>query len=125
LQYNNDEMSENITVKDYMTKNPFVLSPTEDIEVAFDSLIERSIRQAPVVKNGRLVGIITDRDLRVTLVDNLRKPNQIVNEVMSINPITILENETIKEAAKKIFIHKLNALPVISESGMLVGILTT
>jgi len=44
---------------------------------------------------------------------------------MSINPITILENETIKEAAKKIFIHRFNALPIISESGRLVRILTT
>ena len=75
-----------------------------------------------MVKDGKLVGIITDRDLRVTIT--LDEDHLIVADVMSSNPVTISEDATVEEAAQMIRNRKFNALPVLSKRGELVGIIT-
>ena len=55
-------------VREYMTKEPIVLSPEDDVKSAFNLLVEKRIRQAPVVQKGELVGMATDRDLRTAMV---------------------------------------------------------
>jgi acetoin utilization protein AcuB len=112
-------------VKDFMTKNPVTLSPGEDVRFAFNTLMDHKIRQAPVVEEGNLAGIVTDRDLRLALVETLNKPGLTVGSVMTPNPVTVNENSLLKDAAKMISKNKFYALPVLSDSGKLVGILTT
>ncbi len=113
-------------VKDYMSPNPITVSPDDHVTVAFTILEDNKIRQAPVVKDGKLIGIVTDRDLRVALTEedvNL-KPITVAS-IMTIDPETVYEDTNIKEAAKKICERKVNSLPVISKDGQLKGIITT
>lgn len=112
-------------VKKFMTKDPIVLSPDDDVRDAFNMLIENRIRQAPVVKNGELIGIVTDRNLRVAMVQNLKMNYLKVGLVMTKDPVTITEDTSIIDAGKLIRTGKFNALPVIEESGALKGIITT
>ena len=112
-------------VKDCMTKNPVTLSLGEDVRFAFNTLTDHNIRQAPVIEEGKLVGIVTDRDLRLALMETLNKPGLIVGSIMTPNPVTVNENAPLKAAAKIIGKNKFNALPVLSDSGKLVGVLTT
>ena len=107
-------------VKDCMTPNPATVTPKEDAKSTFQFLKKNGFRQAPVVKDGTLTGIVTDRDLRVALM----QPNLTVGDVMSFNPVTILEDTTVEEAARMIRNRKFNALPVVSKRGELVGIIT-
>jgi CBS-domain-containing membrane protein len=107
-------------VKNCMTLCPLSVPPEADVKVTFNLLKERGFRQAPVVKDGRLIGIVTDRDLRVALT----QPNLTVGDIMSSNPVTILEDATVEEAARIIRNRKFNALPVVSKRGELVGIIT-
>jgi acetoin utilization protein AcuB len=73
-----------------------------------------------VVKDGALIGMVTDRDLRPALTElDIR-----VDDVMTPNPVTILEDATVEEAARIISDRKFNALPVVSSTGELVGIIT-
>lgn len=118
-------MSKNVLVRDYMTQKPKVVSPDEDINVVFNKLNDSRIRQAPVVDNGKLVGIITDRDLRMALVDNSINPGLTVKNVMVEDPITISEETKIEEAAQIIIDKKINALPVVNNNHELKGVLTT
>ena len=107
-------------VKNFMTRNPLTVAPEEDVVDTFNLLKKQGFRQFPVVKDKELVGIVTDRDLRSNLRDDLT-----VSDVMSPNPVTILEDSKLVEAAQIVRERKFNALPVVSRSGELVGIITT
>jgi CBS-domain-containing membrane protein len=108
-------------VKDCMTPNPITVAPDEDVKNAFNLLNIHAFRQVPIVKDEQLVGIVTDRDLRVAVT---RENHPVVANVMSPKPVTISEDSTIEEAAQIICGHKFNALPVLSKKGKLVGIIT-
>jgi len=108
-------------IKDCMTFCPLSVPPDTDVKVTFNLLKERGFRQFPVVKDSRLVGIVTDRDLRAAIA---QENPLIVADVMSPNPVTISEDKTVEEAAQIIHDRKFNALPVISTRGELVGIIT-
>lgn len=112
-------------VNKFMTKDPIVISPGDDVKDVFQLLLEKGIRQAPVVENGELVGIVSDRDLRMALVQNLKMNRLKVGFVMTKNPVTVTQDTSIVDAAKLISIGKFNALPVIEESGTVTGIITT
>ncbi|HSE84455.1 MAG TPA: CBS domain-containing protein [Thermodesulfobacteriota bacterium] len=107
-------------VRNYMTRNPLTVVPEGDLVLTFNLLKKQGFRQIPVIKDGKLVGIVTDRDLRLTLGEDL-----MVGDVMSSNPVTVLEDSKLAEAAQIIRDRKFNALPVVSKSGKLVGIITT
>jgi CBS domain-containing protein len=108
-----------------MTKDPVVLSPEEDVTNAFNLLVEKRIRQAPVVQEGELVGIATDRDLRMAMVQSLNINKLKVGVVMTKDPVTITEDTNIVDAGKLMSVGKFNAIPVVEESGHLKGIITT
>ena len=79
-----------------------------------------NFRSAPVVENGRLVGLVTDRDIRGQMG---RVDTTEVRVAMSENPPTVTPTTPLQEAARVLFEHKLDALPVV-ENGTLVGVLT-
>ncbi|HEX3036016.1 MAG TPA: CBS domain-containing protein [Thermodesulfobacteriota bacterium] len=108
-------------VKHCMTPNPITVTPDEDVKATFNMLKEYGFRQVPVVENGQLTGMVTDRDMRA----GLAQPSLKVGEVMSSNPVTIWEDAPVEKAAEIIRKHKFNALPVISKRGELIGIITT
>ena len=112
-------------VKECMTGNPATFSPGEDVKVAFAKLTDLKVRQAPVVENGKLLGIVTDRYLRLAVVQTLSEPGLNVGSVMTPDPVTVTAGTKLRDAAKLISKNKFNALPVISDAGELVGVLTT
>jgi acetoin utilization protein AcuB len=80
-----------------------------------------NFRRLPVLSDGKLVGIITDRDMRqhVGLLDRTE-----VKVAMSKNPISVTPAMTVEAAAQLLLKHKIGGLPVV-ENGQLVGIVTT
>jgi acetoin utilization protein AcuB len=118
-------LGEEMLVKEYMTKNPIVLKPKEDVKNAFNLFLEKGIRQAPVVDKGELVGIVSDRDLRMALVQDLKMNNLTVDIIMTKDPVTITEDSKVTDAGKLISKGKFNAIPVIEVSGELTGIIST
>ncbi len=112
-------------VKKYMTPNPLIVTPEENVRKVFHLLVEHGIRQAPVLKEGKLVGIVTDRDLRMAVVQSSKESNLVVGDIMTPNPITVTEYTKVEDAARLICRNKFNALPVVSDKGEIVGIITT
>jgi acetoin utilization protein AcuB len=112
-------------VRKFMTSDPLTISPDENVNDAFHLLLEHRVRQAPVIEDGKLIGIVTDRDLRTALFQTYVESDLTVGDVMRAGPVTISEDADIKEAARIICEHKFNALPVVSTTGDLVGIITT
>lgn len=111
-------------VKDVMTQNPIVVSPLDNIQNTSETLIKNDIHQVPVVRSGKLVGIVTDRDLKIALSEYPSDSSPNVGSVMSRDPVTVTDDSKIVEAAKIIRKRRFNALPVVNKKAELVGILT-
>jgi acetoin utilization protein AcuB len=121
------------TVADIMTPNPVTVTPRDAIRTAVNLMREGGFRRLPVVERGRLVGIITDRDLRRAVnspfvvrekwYDNFILDHIEVGSCMTPDPLTIEPDAPITEAARLMRDHKIGGLPVLAD-GRLVGIIT-
>ena len=108
-------------VKDCMTKDPITISAHEDVHYGFYLLKKHNIRQLPVTNNGYILGIITERDLRMVIE---KEYGINIESTISKNLHTITEYDAIETAAKIIHDNKYNSLPVVDKGGQLVGIVT-
>jgi len=104
-----------------MRKEPVTVGPQDYLATVQKKMKEGGFRRIPVVEGGRLVGIVTDRDLRQHL-GYLEKTK--VNAVMTEKLVTVLPKTTLEEASQLLLKHKIGGLPVV-EDGQLVGIITT
>jgi len=118
-----------LLVKDSMTREIVTLSPDETAGTALAVCRERRIRHLPVLSEGRLVGIVSDRDLRSStpaLGDSARAAalqEILVEDVMARNVVTTLPDDPIEQAANTMREQRIGCLPVV-DSGKLVGIIT-
>ena len=129
-------------VRDVMTKNPITIDPDAPLETAAAVMQQREIRHLPVLDaTGKLIGVITDRDLRTALlapalVEYLPREaqgrfrrlaeaiaNLRVRDVMTWDTATIWPDAALAQAAAFMFDRRLGCLPVV-EQGRLVGIVT-
>jgi acetoin utilization protein AcuB len=119
-------------VKDVMTRDVATLTPEQTLRDAINLLRSRRIRHLPVVEGQKLVGIVTDRDVKraapsvLTGVGNEAFDNSLltikVAQVMTREPITVLDRASLKSAVEIFINTKVGALPVVDD-GRLVGIL--
>ncbi|AMK15181.1 IMP dehydrogenase [Methanobrevibacter olleyae] len=108
--------AEDITVRDVVT-----ISPESSIETVQDIMENESVSGLPVMENDKIVGIISKRDVRPFLKSESKR---LVKEIMTSEVVTIKENISSEEALDIAYENKVERLPVISEDGSLVGILT-
>jgi CBS domain-containing protein len=108
-----------------MTRDVVVVPPEIELAAARRIMERRHIRHLPVVKHGRLVGILSDRDLiryEGPLMDDLETP---VSAAMTPAPITCLITTTVSRVAQMMLDHKIDSVPVVDPSGQLVGLVTS
>ena len=111
---------------------------TVDVKDSFDDAIrlikENDIRMLPVLKKGKLVGIVTDRDLKrasasdATSLDVYELSYCLskikVKSIMTPNPITVPIYYTIEETAEVLLENRISGVPVINDAGKVVGTIT-
>jgi CBS domain-containing membrane protein len=102
-----------------MTSDPIVLSPGQKVAAALREMQQLFIRHLPVVDQGVLVGLVSHRDLLACDDGNRR-----VSEVMSTDLKTVAPATQAYEAAYVLLRHKIGCVPVVSDGGRLVGIVT-
>ena len=122
-------------VADYMTQNPVTIAPDAGIDEAAKILDKGHFRRLPVVEHGKLVGFFTNRDLlraspsAATTLDRFEMRTLLakikVADVMQKNVITVTDTMTIEEAALVMAREKIGGVPVLSEVGKLVGIISS
>ena len=95
------------------------IGPENTVAEAIKLMEEKRIAGLPVVDKGILVGIITGRDVRF-----LKEKEKKVNEIMTKNPVTGKENITIEEAMNIMQQHRIEKLPIVDNSGKLMGLIT-
>jgi len=120
-------------VSEVMTRNPVTVDRDDPIRKAFDLMTEGRFRRLPVMEGTKLVGIITDRDLRratnsplvlhETWYDEYLMDHITVEACMSSDPIAVAPQTPVDEAATIMCERQIGGVPVVEE-GKLVGIIT-
>ena len=114
-----------ISVREVMKAPVETVEPDESARAIATRLIEKEIGSMVVCQNGDPIGIVTDNDVTALISDG-RDPNSTTAEEFMGSPlITITEEESIEEAAKKLRDHNIKRLPAVDEDGEIVGIVTT
>ena len=111
------------TVRDAMTADPRTTSPTASLADAAQIMKTEDVGSVPVVDDGRLVGMLTDRDIALRAVAEGVDAQAInVGDVASRDPVTVAPEQDLDEALRLMAGHQVRRLPVV-EDGRLVGIL--
>ena len=121
-------------VKDWMNKTVITLDVNDTMQHAINVSMENHISMMPVLEDGKLVGIITDRDLKraspsdATLLDIQQILYHLsrleVGAIMTRYPITIPIDHTIEEAAEVLMTNKISGAPITDVDGNIKGIIT-
>jgi acetoin utilization protein AcuB len=113
-------------VKDYMTPAPLVVSIHEHVDRISELIRRHGIKQVPVVdESNRLVGIVTDRDIRSAVAyDEENELELLAEDIMSTELFTVTPGEQLIEAARLLHDHNFGSLPVVI-GDHIVGIITT
>ena len=122
-----------MVVEDVMTRDVVTLTPEHTLRDAIDTLRSKRIRHLPVVEDQKLVGIVTDRDVKRATPSVLAGWDRAhydemlltikVAQLMTREPITVPRQSALKAAVEIFIDKKVGALPVV-DNGHLVGILT-
>ena len=119
-----------LRVRDAMTREVVTLEPEASVNQALALCREHNIRHLPVLENERLVGLVSDRDLRDVSPPRGSQDEENtlgwvrVRDIMSSELVTIHPLDTIEHAARDLYAHKFGCLPVVAD-GELVGIITS
>ena len=121
-------------VKNWMSQTVVTLDENDSMSQAIKLMKEKKIRMLPVLKNGKLAGIVTDRDLKrasasdATALDVhemlylLDKVN--LKTIMTKDPITVPLDHTVEETAEILLKNKISGVPVVDDSGVVMGTIT-
>jgi CBS domain-containing protein len=117
-------------VSEIMTKNVLACSPDDEIDNIWRLMLEKRLAGLPVVKNGKIVGIVTQKDLLergVTLptFESLKgrfKASSKISMVMNTNIVTVKPSVKAIQVAKVMISKDIGRVPVKDENGKLIGI---
>jgi acetoin utilization protein AcuB len=118
-----------LRVRDSMTRDVITLGPEASAAEAWALCREHDIRHVPIVQEGQLVGLVSDRDLRDVRGGGEDRESDTprwvrLGDMMTRKVVTIHPLETIEHAAREIYDRKIGCLPVVADDE-LVGIITS
>ncbi|MEG1427605.1 MAG: IMP dehydrogenase, partial [Oscillospiraceae bacterium] len=102
--------------------NPFFLSPEHLVREADELMAKYKISGVPICENGKLVGIITNRDLRFMTDEDFSQPCK--NVMTRENLVTAPVGTTLLDAKEILRRHRIEKLPIVDERGYLKGLIT-
>lgn len=112
-------------VQDIMTRTPVSCSPTTNLAEVAGTFFRRDFGSMPVVDNGRVVGMITDRDICIAAATRGRAPkDMIAGDVMSKGVVSCSPTDDVHDALAVMERARVRRLPVIGPAGKLAGFIT-
>jgi len=112
------------SVREAMTPSVRTASPSQSLADAAQMMKSDDVGSIPIVEEGRLVGIVTDRDIAIRAVAEGVDPNAVtIADIASRELVTVDPDQDLDEALALMARHQVRRLPVVEEDGQLVGIL--
>ena len=121
-------------VKQWMATEPIVIDEDISIMKACQLMKEHSIRRIPVVKQDRIVGIVSDRDIKDAAPSKTASMDDHklyyllsetkIKDIMTPHPLTLRENDSVEKAAVIMLENRISGLPVINDQDQVVGMIT-
>jgi CBS domain-containing protein len=106
-----------------MTSNPCAIESDRSVAYAAKMMKQEDVGAAPIVETGRLVGMLTDRDIVIRVVAEGKDPDSVsARDVASSNVVTIDPQQDLDEALKLMARYQVRRLPVVEQDGRLVGV---
>jgi CBS domain-containing protein len=110
-------------IRELMTENPRTVTPDATVAEAAKLMRDEDAGIAPIAEDGRLTGVVTDRDITIRVVAEGKDPASTrVSECASSNVVTIDPQQDLDEVLRLMAQHQVRRLPVVEEDGKLVGI---
>ena len=110
-------------IRDVMTTNPRTVEPSTPVQEAAKIMRDQDVGPVPIVENGTVGGIVTDRDIVINVVAEGVDPSSTpVSQIASRDLVTVDPDQTLDEALRLMAQHQVRRLPVVEEDGKLVGI---
>jgi CBS domain-containing protein len=118
-------------ISEIMSKNPRSVSPDTPVSEAAQLMKEEDVGLVPVVERvggaetrGRLVGVVTDRDIAIRAVAEGRAVDSPVSEVMSGGVKTCSPDDSVEDAMAMMGREQVRRIPIVDERGSLVGVVS-
>lgn len=111
------------SIREAMTPAPTTVESGTSAQEAARLMKSENVGSLPLAEDGRLIGMITDRDLTIRVLAEGAGADTPVGEIASKDVVTIDPEQTLDEAARLMAEHQIRRLPVVEEDGKLVGIL--
>ena len=112
-------------IKEVMTANPTCCKPTDKLDSVAKLMLDHDCGEIPVCDGTKLIGVITDRDITCRAVAVGKTPANVpVSEVMTRDVHTIAEDDKLEEALELMEKKLVRRLPVVNDSGRIVGIVS-
>lgn len=122
-----------VTAADAMTEPAVSVGPTDSLLEAARLMVDHQVRHLPVVEQGAVVGMLSDRDIRTIAGDPVRYVESPggegarmlnVRDAMAPTPLTIRADRPLTEVANRLADERVGALPVVDTGGRLIGIVS-
>jgi CBS domain-containing protein len=112
-------------ISELMTPNPVTVTAGDTLQRAAQVMDELNVGVLPVCENGRLTGVLTDRDIVVRSTSVGQDPcTTRIETVMTAEPRSLRPDDTVQDALRLMEQQQLRRLPVLDASGTLVGIVS-
>ena len=111
------------SITEAMTPSPTTVGPDATTQEAARAMKSENVGSLPIVEDGRLVGVITDRDITIRVVAEGKSVETPVGQIASKEGVCGDPQQSLEEAARLMAEHQVRRLPVCEEDGKLVGIL--
>lgn len=109
--------------REIMTRNVKTATREMSLKEVAALMRDGDMGSIPVVENGKLVGIVTDRDIVVRAVAEGRDSSTAIGEVMTAEVFSVRENDFVFEAIRLMGDRQVRRVPIINDAGELVGII--
>lgn len=114
-----------VSVEEFTTPNPITASEEDPIDKLGSLMKENGIRHLPILKNNKVIGIISDRDLRVVSNLNAKQKMKIhAGDIMVKDPFTVSSDMTLADVAFEMSKNKIGSVIVNDENDQFLGIFT-
>jgi CBS domain-containing protein len=108
-----------------MTHDVVTLAPTSKVTQAAEAMKSLNVGAIPICDGGRLLGMVTDRDLVVRVIAEHRNPEtETINNIMTTDVDYCYEDQTVEEAAHVMEDRQVRRMPIVNHDKELVGIVS-